>query len=368
MNEIEKLMRKGIGNLKPYVPGKSEEEIREIYNVSPIVKLASNENPLALPGSVLTAIVEEAPRIHRYPDGKCRRLAARLARFLGCQMEELIFGNGAEELILMVCQAFINEGDPCVLVSHTFDAYETAVRIMGGQPVFSPLNGEYRVNLRDVLRRITPETKLVFLPNPNNPTGTIFTRDDFEWFLQNLPGHTVVVLDEAYHEYVTDPLYPDGKAYLGINPPLLVLRTFSKAYGLAGVRIGYALAHPAVIEALHRVRLPFNVNRLAEMAALAALEQQEWVRRGCRMVNEEKAFLYRALREMGIFYVPSETNFIFMDVGVDVDRLCKDLLSEGIIVRPGTIWGFKTFLRLTVGTHQENKRFLTHLRAGISPR
>ncbi len=366
MFDIERYLRKGIGSLKPYIPGKSEEEIEEIYGVSPVIKLASNENPRAPSEGVVAAIAGEAARINRYPDGKCRRLARRLAAELNCREDELIFGNGAEELIQMVCQAFVNEGDVCLLVAHTFDAYETGIRIMGGIPVFSPLDGTYRVDLDDMIRRITPRTKLLFLPNPNNPTGTIFSREAFEKFLRKLPPHVVVVMDEAYHEYVADPDYPDGQAYIGGEFPLIVLRTFSKAYGLAGARIGYAMAHASIVEALHRVRLPFNVNRLAEKAALAVLDQGDWVRQGLDEVRQEKEFLYASLRDLGIFFVPSETNFIFMDIRMAADRFCDDLLREGVIVRPGTIWGFGTFIRLTVGTRQENERFLVQLKARIS--
>jgi len=365
MFNIENYLRRGIGTLKPYIPGRSEEEIEEIYGVSSVVKLASNENPNAPADGVIAAIAREAARINRYPDGRCRRLARRLATRLKCREDELIFGNGAEELIQIICQAFVNEGDACLLVAHTFDAYETGIRIMGGVPVFSPLDGMYRVDLKEMARRITSGTKLLFLPNPNNPTGTVFTREAFEAFLRELPPHVVVVLDEAYHEYVMDPDYPDGQAYIGEEFPLIVLRTFSKAYGLAGARIGYAIAHASIIKALHRVRLPFNVNRLAEMAALTVLDQGDWYRRGLEEMRAEKEFLYASLRDLGIFFVPSETNFIFMDIRMSADRFCDELLRKGLIVRPGTIWGFDTFIRLTVGTRMENEKFLTELKARI---
>ncbi len=364
--DIDRYLRKGIKGLKPYIPGKSEEEIRETYHPPEVVKLASNENPSSPPGAVIEAIQQEAIHVNRYPDGKCRNLAPKLASFLGCNPDELIFGNGAEELILMVCQAFLNEGETCVIVSNTFDAYETAVRIMGGVPVFSPLDSQYRINLDDVAGRITPDTKLIFLPNPNNPTGTIFTRSEFEKFLRHLPEKAFLVLDEAYHEYVNDPDYPDSIEYIKKGVPLLVLRTFSKAYGLAGLRIGYAVSHPSVIELLHHVRLPFNVNRLAEAAASAALDQQVWVQKRITEINEEKAFIYKALRGMKLFFIPSHTNFIFINVQCDAEHLFRNLLHQGIIVRQGSIWGFKTFIRLTVGNHRENERFLTALKKMIS--
>ncbi len=362
---LDKWLRRGIGELRPYVPGKSEEEVKEISRVSDIVKLASNENPFTPPAAVLEAINREAVRINRYPDGKCRSLAQELASSLGCSTDALIFGNGAEELILMVCQTFVNEKDPCVLVAQTFDAYETGIRMAGGTPVFSPLNPHYQVDLEEMAARVTSKTKLVFLPNPNNPTGTIFTRKEFESFLASLPRDTLIILDEAYAEYVEHPAAVRGIDYIW-DVPLIVLRTFSKAYGLAGLRIGYAVAQPRIIKRLHHVRLPFNVNRLAQAAALAALRQGSWLRKHLRAIRREKTFLYQALKALDLSFVPSHTNFIFIDTKMDSDRIFQRLLREGVIVRPGSTWGFNTFIRLTVGTHRENVRFLNALKTIIS--
>ena len=365
MFEIKSLLRKGIRDLEPYVPGLSEEALQRAGHRSEITKLASNENPTSPPDPVIDAICQEARRINRYPAGMDETLAPELAAFLGCGTHELIFGNGAEEIILMACLTFVNEGDPCVIIEHTFDAYETAVRVAGGKVIFSPLTPSFHVDLDDILARITPDTKMVFLPNPNNPTGTVFTKKAFESFLARLPEHVVVLLDEAYHEYVDAPAYPDGMGYIH-DAPLIVLRTFSKAYGLAGVRIGYAIARPDIIDMLHHVRLPFNVNRLAQAAAMAALRQRAWVQEHVQKMLGEKQFLYHALKELNLFYISSQTNFILIDTGKNADQVFQALLHHGVIVRPGTIWGLDTFIRLTVGPRRENERFLNALKAIIS--
>ncbi len=360
-HHVEHFLRKGIITLHPYVPGKSEEEVQETYQIPRVVKLASNENPFPPPEGVLRAIQEEIPRIHRYPDGKCRRLAPRLAEFLGVSPDELIFGNGAEELIFLVCQTFLNEGEEAIIVANCFDAYETAVRVLGGIPVFSSLTSDFHVDLADILRRITPKTKLIFLPNPNNPTGTIFLESSFLDFLDALPEGVLVVLDEAYHEYVTHPEYPDSLRLLGEGHPLIILRTFSKFYGLAGIRIGYAVSQTTFIRVLHHVRQPFNVNRLAETAAIACLDHVSHYRRQAETIQKEKEFLYRSFEKMDLSYIPSHTNFILIDIGKDVRRLFPHLLSQGVIVRPGTIWGLHSFIRVTIGTHDENVAFLQTL-------
>ena len=365
IEDISVYLRRNIDHLTPYIPGKSEEEVMESYHLSEVVKLASNENPMPPPKAVLEAIAREASKAHRYPDGKCRRLAAKLASFFCITPEQLVFGNRAEELIFMICQSFLNEREKAVLVDNCFDAYESAVRIMGGDPLFSPLTPDYQIDLHEVLRRITPLTKLVFLPNPNNPTGTIFTDEDFQRFIKAIPKKVLVVLDEAYHEYVSDPRYPNGIRYMKEGYPIIILRTFSKFYGLAGIRIGYAIANEAFVKAMNYVRQPFNVNRIAEAAACAALDQQAWFREQTLSIDREKTFLYRNLDEMGIFYVPSHTNFILIDVQKDAEQVFKGLLKKGVIVRPGSIWGFNTHLRVTVGTHRENVKFLESLKEVI---
>ncbi len=229
---------------------------------------------------------------------------------------------------------------------------------MGGVPVFSPLDPDFRVNLVDISRRVTLKTKLVFLPNPNNPTGTLFTETEFTTFLESVPEGVIIVLDEAYHEYVTHPGYPDGIRFIGHGRPLIVLRTFSKAFGLAGLRIGYAVCRADFIRYMHHARQPFNVNRIAEAAAVAALENADRMWTRVRAMEEERIRLCRALETMGYFHVPSHTNFVLVDTKRNADVLFRRLLEKGVIVRPGTIWGFDTFIRITVGTREENDRAL----------
>ncbi|MCX8117492.1 MAG: histidinol-phosphate transaminase [Desulfobacterota bacterium] len=358
--KIERLTRKGILNIAPYIPGKSIEEVQKTYGKKRWVKLASNENVLGPSPKAVEAIREELLNLHLYPEGPCPDLRAALARRFSLSEREVVISNGADNLILMIANAFVNEGDEVVMADPTFPVYTNVTQIMGGRPLRVKLK-DFTHDLEGMLRRVTRKTKLVFLCNPNNPTGTTVRKDQFEAFLSALPDRVIVVLDEAYGEFVTDPSSPRGLDYLW-KRPVILLRTFSKVHGLAGLRIGYALGREDLIDALYRVRDPFPVNRLAQVAALAALGDEAHVQRTIQMVREGREYLYQGLDEMGLPYVSSQANFVFIDFKRDSEEVFQALLEKGVIIRPGKAWGYPTFGRVTVGRRMENRRFLHALK------
>ena len=359
--EEEYLVRKGILHIKPYIPGKPAEEVKRELGLHDVIKLASNENPLGPSPLAIKAIKHAVDQIHIYPDAESYELRNAVSELLGVSPDHLIFGNGGEEIVTLIGKAFINEGERCIIPHPVYDAYETVVRIMGGVVCFSELT-EYRINLNDMFRKVNEKTKLVFICNPMNPTGTIVTQEELDAFLQKIPSGTVVVLDEAYCHFVSDAGYPDGIDYVKQGRNVIVLRTFSKVYGLAGIRIGYGVAKPGLIRLIWQVKEPFNVNVLAQMGALAALRDHEHLERTISLIHRERVFLYGELSDMGLKYIHTETNFILINVEVDVTVVFQRILESGIIVRPGDIWGLPHLIRLTIGTREQNKLFIKTLR------
>jgi len=355
-----RIARKGILELGAYVPGKATEEVKEAYGLEEVVKLASNECPLPLPDGLREVIEAEFVNLARYPDGHCRKLRRRVAAYLGVQEECLLFGNGAEECIRLIGQAFLNPSDAGLIPSPIFDAYETAIRMPGAKVVKVPIK-DYQIDLEAMLSAVDRSTKIVWLCSPANPTGKIISRDAFEGFLSLLPENILVVLDEAYREFVADKRAAHAQDYIERDARVIGLRTFSKAFGLAGLRVGYLVAHPSVIEIVSMVKLPFNVNRLAQAAALSMLEEEDFVQNHVEMIQSEREHLRRELEERGAFVVPSEANFLLVKLPLDGDELFKRLLPLGFIIRPGSLWGLNQYIRLTVGTPEQNRRFLSHV-------
>ena len=358
--QVKWIARKGVLDLNAYIPGMPIEAVRERYSLERVFKLASNECQLQLPESIRRAIEAETTNLCHYPDGYARRLRQRLASKLNVPEKSLLFGNGAEECIRLIGQAFLDPGDNSLIPDPIFDAYETIVRLCGAEVVKVPMK-DYRTDLEATLARVDARTKIVWLCSPANPTGTLITKDELDAFLKRLPDNVLVVLDEAYAEYVTSSQAAHAPDYLFTDDRVIGLRTFSKVYGLAGLRIGWILAHPALIEIISMVKLPFNVNRLAQAAAIAALEETAFLHRHVRMIHDERHRLTDALECRGAMVVPSEANFLFVRLPVDSDILFKTLLPAGIIVRPGSIWRMPDFIRLTVGTPEQNDTFLSAL-------
>ena len=359
--KIERIARRGILRIAPYVAGKSIEAVQKEIGAKRWIKLASNENLLGPSPKAVAAIRKELLNIYLYPEGPCPVLRQALAERFSLPEEMVVVSNGADNLILMIANAFVNEGDEVVMADPTFPVYTNVTQMMGGKVVKVGLK-DYTHDLEGMVRKVHAKTKLVFICNPNNPTGTIVPRGSFDHFLSKLPSRVIVVLDEAYGEFVEDPFYPNGLDYIQKRRPIFVLRTFSKVYGLAGLRIGYALGRKDLVNCLYQVRDPFPVHRLAQVAAVAALNDQAHAVKSIEMVYEGRRYLYRELDRMGHIYVPSQGNFIFIDFEKDSQKVFQSLLKEGIIIRPGKTWGYPTCARVTIGRMKDNKRFIKALK------
>ncbi len=350
-------VHKDIESLSPYVPGKPIEELQRELGLSRIVKLASNENPLGPSPKALAVLAEAAQTLHRYPDGSAYRLRTALADRWKVSLDQVILGNGSDEIIGMLARAFLSPGDEAVMADNTFVIYKMEVLAAHGKPVIVPLK-DGRHDLAAMAKAITPRTRLLFVCNPNNPTGTMVSAADVEALMAQAPEHAIVVFDEAYCEYARDPHFPDSLGYVKRGRHAIVLRTFSKIYGLAGLRIGYGLTTPEIAGYLNRVRPPFNANSLAQRAALAALGDEEHVAKSRAMNQTELAGVLAGLVALGFQPLPSEANFLFFDVGRDGRAVFDALLREGVIVRH--IEG--TMLRVTIGLPEENRQFLQALK------
>ena len=355
--KIERLARKGVLRITPYIAGKSIEEVEREFGAKKWIKLASNENLLGPSPKAVEAMSQELPTIYLYPEGPCTVLREALAQKFSLSEKMVVISNGADNLILMIANAFVNEGDEVIMADPTFPVYTNVTQIMGGKPMRVRLKN-FVHDLDGMLKKVNQKTKLVFICNPNNPTGTIVSQRSFSHFLSKLPKRVIVVLDEAYGDFVGDPYYPKGLDYIKDGRQIILLRTFSKIYGLAGLRIGYALGREDLIDCLYQVRDPFPVHRLAQVAAVAALGDRDHAVRSIQMVHGGKTYLYKELDKMGLFYVPSEANFILVDFNKDSEEVFKALLKEGIIIRPGKIWGYPTCARITIGRMTENQRFI----------
>ncbi len=358
----ESLANEHILGIAPYEPGKPIEELERELGIHDAIKLASNENPLPPSERVQKAIIGALASLNRYPDGGGFYLRQALAKKHGVTPEHIMLGNGSNELIELLVHAFVRPGDEAVVPHPSFVVYPMSVQAAGGIRVVVMLK-DHRLDLEGMARAITPLTKLVFIANPNNPTATMVTADEVERFMTRIPERTIVVFDEAYIEFAQGPDFPDSLAYMKQGRKVAVLRTFSKAASLAGLRAGYGVADPDAIALLNRIRPPFNVNSLAQAAALAALDDESHVLECVRLIDAGRHFLYDEFKALGIKYVPSRANFILVDVGRSAAEIYQKLLREGVIVRPMTSFGMETALRITIGTPQENRRLVTALRA-----
>ncbi|HJV44551.1 MAG TPA: histidinol-phosphate transaminase [Bacillota bacterium] len=350
-----------IVDLPVYQPGKPIEEVKKELGLDRIIKLASNENPFGCSSKVREAIVGELDQLALYPDGASVDLREELAKFLGVKVDQLITGNGSDELLMLTARAYLQPGTNTVMATPTFSVYKTTSIIEGAGVTEVPLkNGVH--DLEGMLAQINEQTRIVWVCNPNNPSGTINSEEEILSFVKQVPSNVLIVLDEAYYEYVTDESYPESLHLIKEYPNILVLRTFSKIYGLAGLRIGYGIADAAVIDKLNRVREPFNTNKLAQRGAIAALKDQEFVKK-CREVNAAgREQLYKAFTEMGLDYYPSQGNFILVQTGRKGNEIFQALLRKGVIVRSGGALGFPNAIRVTVGSKEQNNWFIEALR------
>ena len=355
------LANPGVQKISPYQPGKPIDELRRELGLDDVIKLASNENPLGTSPLALAAIQKELAEVARYPDGNGFVLKHAIHQRFGFAHNRITLGNGSNDILEFVARAYLREGDHAIYSQHAFAVYPLVVQAVGATGIEVRAKN-WGHDLVAMAAAVTPRTKLIFVANPNNPTGTWFEQAEFERFMQAVPEHVLVILDEAYVEYVTEASALNGMDHVDRHPNLLVSRTFSKAYGLASLRVGYAVSSEAVTNILNRVRQPFNVNSLALAAAAAALGDADFVARSRDLNAAGMAQIIAGLSDMGLPHIPSRGNFVAFDVGRPGLAVFDSLLRKGVIVRPVTSYGMPNHLRVSIGLPEENARFLETLR------
>ncbi len=370
-NRFEKLAAEGIRGLYPYVPGKPIDELEREYGIRDSVKLASNENPLGPPQSAIRAITAGHHELALYPDGGGFHLKQALAKKLCVEDSCITLGNGSNDVLVLLAETFLTGESEAVVSQYAFVVYQLAVQAVGATLRVAQANPAghrqaYGHDLESMQSQITAKTRMIFIANPNNPTGTWLASDALEQFIGSVPDDVIIVVDEAYSEYVEESAYPNALEWVARFPNLVVTRTFSKIYGLAGLRVGYSVSHPDIAALLNRVRQPFNVNSLAQLAAIAALSDDGHVGRSRRINSEGLADLEKGLSELGFTVIPSVGNFVLVDMGQAAGRYYEALLQAGVIVRPVGNYGLPNHLRITVGLKEHNERLLAGLETIVS--
>lgn len=341
-------LRKCLENIKPYIPGKLKPGA---------IKMASNENPLGPSPKAIAKIKEVAETVYLYPDGACTQLKTALSEKYNLPKEQFVFGNGSDELLLLISGAFMEEGLNAVTSESTFSEYTFATALFGGTMKYAEMkDGVF--NLTNIKNEVDQNTKIIYLCNPNNPTGTYFPQEQLTDLMENISSDILVVIDEAYFEYVTASDYPDSVAMIEKYPNILVLRTFSKAYGLAGLRIGYGIGDAKIIESLNKAREPFNVNLIAQEAAKAALEDEDFLKESKTVNNKGKDYLYQSFDKLGLKYYKTETNFIFVFIKKDAMEAFVEIMDMGVTIRPMKSFGFNDAIRVTIGKKDQNEKFI----------
>ncbi len=364
-HSIEQLANLGVQKLVPYQAGKPVSELQRELGLTEIIKLASNENPLGPSQKVRAAIQKETAELSRYPDGNAFNLKAALSKKYAVNSEQITLGNGSNEILELLARAFLNTESEVIFSQHAFAVYPLVTQAVGAVAKVIPAV-DYGHDLNSMLAAITDKTRLIFIANPNNPTGTYLNEQDLAAFIEKLPSHVLCVLDEAYYEYVAEADYPDSIKWLEQFSNLVITRTFSKAYGLAGLRIGYSLSSVEITDILNRVRQPFNNNALALVAAEAALEDNEYLAETIRLNKAGMQQLKTAFSELGLAWINSVGNFICVDLGCDATAINLALLHKGVIVRPVANYEMPNHLRISIGTEAENAFFITALKDVLS--
>ena len=357
--------RKVLDSIASYMPAKSLQQIEKELGLNKIIRLAANENTMGCSPSVKGAIQENFENIFLYPDGFCMELRSKLSKLYDIEENKLIFGNGSFELLSLVAQAFINTGEESIISEPSFGWYKVVTLAMDGSIVSIPLT-DHAVDLEEAKRNITNKTKVIWLCNPNNPTGTFFDEEQLEKFLEEIPSRIVVVLDEAYYEFVTSDKYPNSVDLIEKYPNIIILRTFSKVYGLASLRIGYGIADTEFIDFLNKIRLPINVNATAQIAALASLKDVDFKNSVIKNNTLGKEFYYKAFEEMKLEYIPTEANFIMVNVEKDSVTVVNEILKKGISLRSGLEFGMPTWIRISIGRPEENQLVIEALKEVIN--
>lgn len=354
----EKLMRKGIKDIPPYIPGKSKKEIAQEYGLDEdsIIKLGSNENPLGPSKKVIDVITEYADEVSIYPADIPKELHSKIAEYVGVDESQVIAGNGSDEILDMAVKMFVEQGDEAVIHVPTFSMYRKLVELYSGKCVYVPLGDGFKFDADKILEQITERTKLVFVCSPNNPTGSTISEEGLRKILDR---NVMVILDEAYVEFSSESFVQLVNEYKN----LIILRTFSKAFGLAGLRVGYGIADSEIIEYMLRIKIPFSVNALAQKAAIAALEDKEYLKKSVELVKEGRVFVIDEISKIkGARAYPSEANFVFVELDAKSEDIVRSLQKRGIIVRDCGFAGLENHIRVSIGTMEENVRFLENLR------
>lgn len=354
-------VRKEVMGLEPYVAGKPIEEVRRELGLSEIIKLASNENPLGCSPKVRQILNETLLETCLYPDASNYELKKTIANHLNVKMNQIFCGTGSDLLIRVICSTFLNPGDESIMAEVTFNRYDSGTKLMGGKSVLIPMKNN-GLDIEKMVDSINEKTRIIWLCNPNNPTGTIFKKKELEDVIDRIPENVIVVMDEAYIEYVTDKDFPDSLELLKSHPNIIILRTFSKAYGLAGLRCGYGIAHEDIVKFFNSVTGPFDVNLFAQRAAVAAIGDKEFLKLVQDTNNKGKEYLYSKFEELGLKYIKSNANFIMVESKLDDKVVFDKLLRKGIIIRPGYLLGMPGCMRVTIGTQQQNERFISALK------
>ncbi|AMK78974.1 MULTISPECIES: histidinol-phosphate transaminase [Methylomonas] len=365
MNKFLELAIAGVQQLVPYVPGKPVEELQRELGIAEVIKLASNENPLGTGAKVAAAIQATLPELTRYPDGSGFALKAALSAKLKVAPEQITLGNGSSEILELVMRTFVTPELEVVFSQHAFALYPILTQAVGAKAKVVPAKS-YGHDLTAMRKQIGPQTRLVFIANPNNPTGTLLDKDELEKFIASLPAHVLCVLDEAYYEFVDPAVRTESLAWPIRYPNLIIARTFSKAYGLAGLRIGYGISSPDIADLLNRVRQPFNCSMLALAAAEAALGDSDYLNQTVALNSAGMAQLTEAFKELDLPWIPSSGNFVSVDVKQAALPIYEALLRKGVIVRPVANYEMPKHLRVSIGTERENAIFINALREVLS--
>ncbi len=358
---VKDLLPENIRALKPYIPGKPIEEVQRELGITNVCKLASNENPLGPSPKALAALGEALDSLNLYPDGSGFYLRKALAAVHGVGEDQIVLGNGSVDVIEMACRTFLGPGDNAVMSAGAFIMCYLATQAVNGNAVMVPMADGVTHDLDGMAAAVDGNTRLVYIANPNNPTGTMVGREAVDRFLDSLPDHLIVLLDEAYFEYMDHPDYPDSFRYLQEGRNIIILRTFSKAYGLAGLRVGYGVANEEIVAGLNKIRSPFNTNSLCQLAALHALEDRSHLEASVALNRESIAYIQGQLDRLGVEYTPSYGNFVLVTTSLSSADAFSAFLEEGVIVRPMAGYGYPNSFRVSTGLPEENQRFIRAL-------
>jgi histidinol-phosphate aminotransferase len=361
-NEVHVQTRSALNKMKPYTPGKPIWEVQRELGIERVIKLASNENPLGASPLALEAIQGYLSEIHRYPDASASDVRQTIASKLSLSAQQLLMTNGADELIKLVSEAYLDPGDEVIVPGPSFSEYDFGAQLMDAVSIVVPLEEDYSFHIQAILSAVTDRTKIVYICSPNNPTGTYLPKEQLELLLDSLPKRVLVVYDAAYSHYATAADYTNALAYISMGYPIIVLQTFSKIYGLAGIRIGFGAASETIIRQIEQVKEPFNVNTLAQTAAAAAIMDEAHVRASLNLNTAGREFLYEAFTALGLRFTKSMSNFILLELGPEAKTIYDRLLTLGVIVRYGGAWGLQEHVRITVGTMEENQILIDSLK------